>query len=1638
MNKRLVTVAAVVGLALIFACAGLGIAINRKAKLPERIDDQQTLVFGSTDLVPGSDAALRVVVRDADEGQPIEDAELEISLKPSDGGPALTLYEGTTDAGGTGDVTFHVPEDVPESAQLIVETKSSLGQDRLEQAINTRRDYKILLTTDKPLYQPGQTIHLRALALSTFDLKPAATQSIEVIITDGKGNRVFRDTVETSDFGVAAVDFRLADEVNTGAYNITAQMGTTSSEKTVTVERYVLPKFAVDVTTERDYYLPGQHVSGRLQADYFFGKPVEGGRVRIEGFTFDVAREVVVDIEGQTGPDGGFDFEFDLPDYIAASDLDAGVGRFYMQAAVTDLTNHTEESSVSLPVAQNAIVIDAVPESGVLRPGVENIVYVVCAYPDGTPAPSDLTIQVDGQPHQLSTGEHGLAEFRFTPDYPYVEFYITAQDAAGNYGEVYIYSEGEWQDETVLLRPEKATYRVGETMTLTVLTSAPSGTVYLDIVREGQTVSTRAVDVRDGRAEVFVDLTPDLYGTLELHAYKILTWGAITRDTRLVVVDAPTDLTVNVTPDREEYRPGDTANIAFRVEDGGGTGVASILGLAMVDESVFALAEQDPGFAKLYFLLEQELLQPRYDLHGFSIPDLLEQPSDDQVIYSTQDKVAQATLAASGPRTFGMQLDSRESKLSEAYDRRSRFFDGVIKGASPLLFVLPLAALAVSVFQVRRDEAIKSSLIWSGVGLVAVLILGAALIGVLTLAAPYWYWSVSPAFLIVPLGLALLALIATGIHALVRGDWTLAAACLAVVVYAGVAVLIAISSSYASFFPRPGSVIGLVITFLALPLAFGMRAATFGREKRTFAAIVAALVAVLLLCGGAALLTTGVGAGFGGGMAMAPMAAQRNFNEGLMVEDAAMPMGEVMEMEMPMEEMAAEPEEMKEKATSGSGQAAEPPRLRQYFPETMYWNPEAITDGQGNLSLDIEMADSITTWRLSALASSQDGRLGASTVGVRVFQDFFIDLDLPLALTQNDEIAVPVGVFNYLPQRQTVRLVLEQGNWFELEGEAEQEITIEGNDIQVVYFRIKATEFGTHPLTVTAFGESMSDAIRKEVTVYPDGKRMDFSSSDMLTESVSLPVDIPAQAVPGTEQIVVKIYPGVVSQVVEGLDSMLRMPYGCFEQTSSITYPNVLVLDYLKTTGQASPETQLKAEEYINLGYQRLTTFEVSGGGFSLFGDPPPDRMLTAYGLQEFADMSRVHNVDPALTARAAEWLMSEQDGDGSWANDQGLVHEDTWSKLENDRLPVTAYAVWSLVEAGYGDDSRVQAGLSYVREHLSQANDPYVVALVANALVAGAPDEKFTSQTLDTLANMAQSDGSAVFWTSDVATFMGSEGQTGSIETTALATYALLRSGTHPDVANGGLTYLVREKDSFGTWYSTQATVLSLKALLESVRVGGEDVDATVSVSLNNGQPYTVRVTPENFDVVQLVVFDDVEPGADNTINITMQGEGDLMYQIAGSYYLPWSQVPMVELAPEAVSIDVAYDRTDLRVDDTVEVTVDVRLNEPGVAEWALIDLGIPPGFTVVGEDLNALVARYTDVPEDYPDPVIKRYELTGRQILVYIGNLSQEQPISFSYRLRAKFPIVAQTPASSAYDYYNPEVSGLEEPQTIVVREG
>ena len=174
------------------------------------------------------------------------------------------------------------------------------------------------------------------------------------------------------------------------------------------------------------------------------------------------------------------------------------------------------------------------------------------------------------------------------------------------------------------------------------------------------------------------------------------------------------------------------------------------------------------------------------------------------------------------------------------------------------------------------------------------------------------------------------------------------------------------------------------------------------------------------------------------------------------------------------------------------------------------WVPELKTDTSGFASLDVPMADSITTWRVTALASTQDGKLGFSNAALRVFQDFFVDIDLPVALTQNDEVAIPIAVYNYLPDPQNVRLEVKQDAWFELQDQPEKTLQIAANDIDVVYFRIKVKQFGEQAFQVTAWGDKMSDAIKRSVAVVPDGRLFRKSKSDWLRQGTSITTTDPA------------------------------------------------------------------------------------------------------------------------------------------------------------------------------------------------------------------------------------------------------------------------------------------------------------------------------------------------------------------------------------------------------------------------------------------------------------------------------------------------------------------------------------------------
>ena len=69
-------------------------------------------------------------------------------------------------------------------------------------------------------------------------------------------------------------------------------------------------------------------------------------------------------------------------------------------------------------------------------------------------------------------------------------------------------------------------------------------------------------------------------------------------------------------------------------------------------------------------------------------------------------------------------------------------------------------------------------------------------------------------------------------------------------------------------------------------------------------------------------------------------------------------------------------------------------RVRQYFPETWIW-ADMMTDDDGHGTMSAEAPDSITTWMMRAVALSKEHGLGISEAQLRVFQPFFLEVDLP-------------------------------------------------------------------------------------------------------------------------------------------------------------------------------------------------------------------------------------------------------------------------------------------------------------------------------------------------------------------------------------------------------------------------------------------------------------------------------------------------------------------------------------------------------------------------------------------------------------------------------------------------------------------
>jgi len=292
------------------------------------------------------------------------------------------------------------------------------------------------------------------------------------------------------------------------------------------------------------------------------------------------------------------------------------------------------------------------------------------------------------------------------------------------------------------------------------------------------------------------------------------------------------------------------------------------------------------------------------------------------------------------------------------------------------------------------------------------------------------------------------------------------------------------------------------------------------------------------------------------------------------------------------------------------------PRLRQYFPETLYWQPEVETDAQGHVRLEVPLADSITTWKVAVVASTEDGKVGIAEHEVVAFQPFFVDADPPPVLTQGDEIALPVVVRNYEASAQTVNVELAAADWMTPLGPASRTLRAPVGDGARVDFRVRAARWTRDGrVRVSARGRSSGDAVEKRTAIHPDGEEIHVTDGGLLRREATLTLGLPETAVAGTIRAEVKLAPNLGAHVLESVEAILRRPYGCAEQTISSTYPSLLALGLLPRDDSSA--LAHRARRYLTLGRQRLLGYQHASGGFGILeprrAEPRPHRLRRAF-----------------------------------------------------------------------------------------------------------------------------------------------------------------------------------------------------------------------------------------------------------------------------------------------------------------------------------------------------------------------------------------------------------------------------------------
>lgn len=689
---------------------------------------------------------------------------------------------------------------------------------------------------------------------------------------------------------------------------------------------------------------------------------------------------------------------------------------------------------------------------------------------------------------------------------------------------------------------------------------------------------------------------------------------------------------------------------------------------------------------------------------------------------------------------------------------------------------------------------------------------------------------------------------------------------------------------------------------------------------------------------------------------------------------------------------------------------------RDDYRETVFWAPSIKTDSRGKGSVKFVLSDAVTSFRVFSEGVG-GGAAGRDETVFKSSLPFSLSAKLPLEISAGDQPLIPVTLTNDSEQTLDVALDASFGALLKASADAGKGGALAAGQRSSLFIPLEVTgSRGQSQVRLTASAGGLKDDIVRSIPVVAPGFPQLFEKSGQIKGQVTHELDL-EKASKGSVQATVKIYTSPLSSMMSGLEGMLREPNGCFEQTSSTNYPNVMIMQYMKQHDVADPALLERTNKLLDNGYKKLAGFEAPKKGYEWFGGDPGHEALTAYGLLEFADMKDVYGaVDGAMLARTGAWLKSRRDGEGGYRRDAKAL--DSFGRAAPE--VTDAYITWALVSAGEtGLDKEIAQSMKLAET----TQDAYQLALATGTLLTGSAGSTAQSKAgraaAIKLANMQAASGA---WTNADHSITRSGGTNLQIETTSLAVLALLKADGNLEAARKGIAWLQNNRSGFGQWGATQATVLALKAMIafdEATRVAPTAGAVTLLVD-------GVVVAEQSYEAgrrepLVFADFDSKLGAGKHSITLKSKNGDALPYSIAVEY----RTTEPASSGATVVQLSATLAKTALKMGETVRLDAVISNKTQNGQPMTLARLGLPGGLTFQNWQLKELREKGQ----------IAFFETRAREVILYFRDLKPGEVKKLAIDLVATVPGSYTGPASSAYLYYNDSDKSWAAPLAIKI---